>query len=84
MIDGQLDYILTSPSLSLRLCSSYPKVFIVPQSVTDSNLLQVSKFRSLSRIPAVVWRSVILVSQFLLLLCILIIMIVQRMYSLLN
>ncbi|XP_011406514.1 PREDICTED: myotubularin-related protein 3-like [Amphimedon queenslandica] len=47
---------ITDANAKYELCSSYPKVFVVPQSVTDSDLLQVSKFRSLSRLPAVVWR----------------------------
>ena len=39
-----------------RMCSSYPKLLIVPRSVTDGELEEVAKFRVNGRIPVVVWR----------------------------
>ncbi|XP_073527656.1 phosphatidylinositol-3,5-bisphosphate 3-phosphatase MTMR3 isoform X3 [Phyllobates terribilis] len=39
-----------------RLCSSYPQELIVPAWITDPDLESVASFRSLKRIPAVVYR----------------------------
>jgi myotubularin-related protein 3/4 len=39
-----------------ELCSSYPKLIIVPNSIDKKKLEQVACFRSARRFPAVVWR----------------------------
>ncbi|CAG2160734.1 unnamed protein product [Oppiella nova] len=39
-----------------KLCSSYPRNLVVPQSVSDSDLEAVANFRYSRRIPTVVWR----------------------------
>lgn len=39
-----------------KLCSSYPKMLIVPACISDDILQNVASFRSSRRIPAVVWR----------------------------
>lgn len=39
-----------------KLCSSYPKLLIVPACISDDTLTAVSCFRSSRRIPAVVYR----------------------------
>lgn len=39
-----------------KLCSSYPRYLIVPQSVSDKDLESVANFRYSRRIPTVVWR----------------------------
>ncbi len=41
-----------------RVCSTYPKLLIVPQAVSDEELVQGAKFRMMGRIPVVVWRYV--------------------------
>ncbi len=40
-----------------RVSATYPKLLVVPGSVSDEELLQVAKFRMLGRLPVVVWRS---------------------------
>jgi myotubularin-related protein 3/4 len=39
-----------------KLCSTYPKLLIVPACISDETLTAVSSFRSSRRIPAVVYR----------------------------
>lgn len=39
-----------------KLCSSYPRLFLVPTNVTDKALQEVASFRSSRRIPIAVWR----------------------------
>jgi len=39
-----------------KYCSTYPSVLVVPATFTDDQLLEVSRFRSRGRIPAIVWR----------------------------
>ena len=39
-----------------KLCSSYPRHLIVPQTVSDKDLESVANFRYSRRIPTVVWR----------------------------
>ncbi|KAJ9581268.1 hypothetical protein L9F63_023540 [Diploptera punctata] len=39
-----------------RLCSSYPRLLLVPACITDETLESVARFRSARRVPAVVWR----------------------------
>jgi len=43
-----------------RLCSSYPKLLIVPKCCTYDQLRKIAKFRKSGRLPAVVWRLVAL------------------------
>jgi myotubularin-related protein 3/4 len=47
---------ITEANTKYSLCSSYPKLFIVPNDVSDDVLFEVAKYRSMGRIPAVVWR----------------------------
>ena len=42
--------------LSFRLCSTYPKLHIVPAMITDKEMEAVAKFRTSGRFPSVVWR----------------------------
>lgn len=46
------------------MCSSYPQLLLVPAWITDTELDNVGTFRSWKRIPAVVYRSVSLISRF--------------------
>ncbi|CAF4886516.1 unnamed protein product [Pieris macdunnoughi] len=39
-----------------KLCPSYPPLLIVPASIGDEQLEAVARFRTMRRIPAVVWR----------------------------
>ena len=39
-----------------RLCSSYPKLHIVPSHITDKKLDNIAKFRASRRFPSAVWR----------------------------
>jgi len=39
-----------------KLCPSYPRLFLVPSSISDDVLQNVASFRSSRRIPVVVWR----------------------------
>ncbi|GAB1609551.1 myotubularin-related protein 3-like isoform X2, partial [Argonauta hians] len=39
-----------------EICPSYPEVHIVPAIITDEELRSVADFRSMRRIPSVVWR----------------------------
>ncbi|XP_031830267.1 phosphatidylinositol-3,5-bisphosphate 3-phosphatase MTMR4 isoform X2 [Nomia melanderi] len=41
-----------------RMCPSYPPLLLVPSCINDATLELVAKYRSSSRIPAVVWRHV--------------------------
>ena len=43
-------------SVHVRLCSTYPKLHIVPAMITDSEMEAVVKFRTSGRFPSVVWR----------------------------
>mmetsp|Transcript_4294 Transcript_4294/g.6421 ORF Transcript_4294/g.6421 Transcript_4294/m.6421 type:complete len:1050 (-) Transcript_4294:88-3237(-) len=40
---------------NFSLCPSYPTSFVVPASVSDKQLEKVARYRSMGRIPAVVW-----------------------------
>lgn len=42
--------------LSFRLCSTYPKLHIVPAMISDKEMEAVVKFRTSGRFPSVVWR----------------------------
>ena len=37
------------------LCATYPALLCVPENVTDNDLLEVAKFRSKQRLPALSW-----------------------------
>ncbi|XP_069700991.1 phosphatidylinositol-3,5-bisphosphate 3-phosphatase MTMR3 isoform X2 [Periplaneta americana] len=39
-----------------RLCSSYPRLLLVPACISDETLESAARFRSARRVPAVVWR----------------------------
>ena len=41
-----------------RLCATYPKLLVVPSSISDDELSTAAKFRMSGRIPAIVWRCV--------------------------
>lgn len=43
-------------NIEFKLCSSYPKLLIVPACISDETLMSVSNFRSSRRIPAVIYR----------------------------
>ena len=42
--------------LYFRLCSTYPKLHIVPAMISDKEMEAVVKFRTSGRFPSVVWR----------------------------
>eukprot|EP01119_Soliformovum_irregulare_P018406 TRINITY_DN5632_c0_g1_i1.p1 TRINITY_DN5632_c0_g1~~TRINITY_DN5632_c0_g1_i1.p1 ORF type:complete len:988 (-),score=239.78 TRINITY_DN5632_c0_g1_i1:39-2960(-) len=46
---------VTEANNTYVLCPTYPRRFVVPSSVTDDDLVAISKFRSKGRMPAVVW-----------------------------
>ena len=48
--------IFDGPALFFRLCSTYPKLHIVPAMITDKDIEAVAKFRTSHRFPSVVWR----------------------------
>ena len=48
--------IFDGPALFFRLCSTYPKLHIVPAIITDKDMEAVAKFRTSHRFPSVVWR----------------------------
>jgi myotubularin-related protein 1/2 len=45
----------TSINQHFKFCDTYPKVLVVPHSVTDDDLRQIGEFRSKHRIPVVSW-----------------------------
>ncbi|KAM9923838.1 hypothetical protein OXX80_011405 [Metschnikowia pulcherrima] len=47
---------LTKLNEKYRFCSSYPDLFVVPSSVSDSVIQHAGKFRSKQRVPAVVYK----------------------------
>jgi hypothetical protein len=50
------DWRLADINKRYELSETYPRVFAVPQFVTDEELRVVAKFRSRARIPVAVWR----------------------------
>lgn len=50
---------ITELNKDYRFCSTYPKYWIVPASITDSEIESAGRYRSMKRVPAVVWRYVI-------------------------
>lgn len=50
--------ICSSPS-PCRLCATYPKLFVVPSSLSEEDIRSAAKFRALGRVPAIVWRCVL-------------------------
>ncbi|XP_028415229.1 myotubularin-related protein 3-like [Dendronephthya gigantea] len=47
---------ITEINSKFKLCSSYPKLHIVPGNITDEKLENIAKFRSSNRFPSAVWR----------------------------
>ncbi|CAK1541397.1 unnamed protein product [Leptosia nina] len=47
---------VTAVNAEYKLCSSYPPLLIVPASIGDEQLESVARFRTMRRVPAVVWR----------------------------
>ena len=54
-----------------RLCSSYPKLLIVPKYYTADRLKKIAKFRKSGRLPAVVWRytALLIDYEYLIIIC---------------
>jgi myotubularin-related protein 1/2 len=48
-------YRLVGSNLDYKLCASYPRVLVTPAPMRDEELKQIAKYRSQSRLPAVVW-----------------------------
>ena len=46
----------TDINRDFKLCTSYPTVCVVPESITDDEINEVAKFRSYRRFPTIVWR----------------------------
>jgi hypothetical protein len=40
----------------LKMCASYPRWIVVPEAMTNEELIRVAAYRSKERIPAIVWR----------------------------
>lgn len=47
---------ITDINTNFELCSTYPKLHIVPAKISDDNVKAVVKFRTSGRFPSVVWR----------------------------
>lgn len=47
---------ISTINIDFKLCPSYPKLLVVPACISDEMLVEVAKFRSSRRIPAVTWR----------------------------
>lgn len=47
----------TNVNQNFELCSSYPRILVVPASISDSQLIKVAAFRSKGRIPILSWTS---------------------------
>jgi len=46
---------LSEANMEYKLCSTYPREFVVPSSISDEDLESIAKFRSRGRIPVLVW-----------------------------
>ncbi len=49
------DWRFTFINQQYKFCETYPKILVVPQSVSDDDLKQIGEFRSKKRIPVVSW-----------------------------
>lgn len=49
------DWRFTHINQQFKFCETYPKILVVPQSVSDDDLKQIAEFRSKKRIPVVSW-----------------------------
>ncbi|GAB5364173.1 hypothetical protein AAMO2058_000946200 [Amorphochlora amoebiformis] len=47
---------LSEVNQEYKMCSSYPKIFMVPSTISDEDLHSIAKFRSRGRIPVLTWR----------------------------
>ena len=47
---------ITEINNEFKICSSYPKFCVVPEKITDVEIVSVAKFRSYQRFPTIVWR----------------------------
>ncbi|XP_068623330.1 myotubularin-related protein 3 isoform X2 [Battus philenor] len=47
---------VSAANVEYKLCPSYPPLIVVPASIGDEDLDSVARFRSMRRLPAVVWR----------------------------
>ena len=47
---------ISSANENFGICESYPRVLVVPSSISDEALQNVKNFRATRRIPVVVWR----------------------------
>ncbi|CUV06782.1 unnamed protein product [Cryptosporidium hominis] len=45
----------TNVNQNFELCSSYPRIIVVPENISDSQLIKVAAFRSKGRIPILSW-----------------------------
>ncbi|KAI3405269.2 YMR1 [Candida oxycetoniae] len=54
--NNKLFWKLTNINENYKFCTSYPKVMIVPSSISDNVLQHAGKFRSKQRIPVVVYK----------------------------
>ncbi|XP_044171154.1 myotubularin-related protein 4-like [Acropora millepora] len=50
---------ITDINSNFELCSTYPKLHVVPAKISDSDMEAVVKFRTSGRFPSVVWRHMI-------------------------
>ncbi|KAL6453236.1 YMR1 Phosphoinositide 3-phosphatase [Candida maltosa Xu316] len=54
--DDDLYWRITNLNNEYKFCSSYPKILVVPSTISDNVLKHASKFRSKQRIPAIVYK----------------------------
>lgn len=47
---------ITELNSDYRFCSTYPKFWIVPASIGDQEIESAGRYRSLRRVPSIVWR----------------------------
>ena len=50
---------ISTANQEFKLCPSYPRLLLVPLSISDDMLEKVARFRALRRVPAVCWRWVL-------------------------
>eukprot|EP01083_Nonionella_stella_P090739 253539_1 len=55
--EDDINYRFSKVNAKYEICDSYPQLFVVPSSITDWELQQVSRFRRLGRIPILSWKS---------------------------
>lgn len=55
--DTSVTWRVSVANLDFKLCTTYPSHILVPTSISDDKLEAVASYRSVRRLPAVVWRN---------------------------